>query len=107
MGKIVSFTSEELAASTSKTDWTRVKREYDAAVDPAFDHDNPDVSELMKVEIDRLQRGRVLGSGTKEQLTMRLDSVVLAAFRATGKGWQTRINDALREWLKEHPTKST
>ncbi|ASF45257.1 hypothetical protein CEK71_03805 [Methylovulum psychrotolerans] len=26
----------------------------------------------------------------------------MAAFRATGKGWQTRMNDALKEWLSEH-----
>ena len=33
---------------------------------------------------------------------IRLDAEVLEAFRATGRGWQTRINDALKEWLKEH-----
>ncbi len=33
---------------------------------------------------------------------IRLDSEVLEAFRMTGKGWQTRINEALKEWLKEH-----
>jgi uncharacterized protein (DUF4415 family) len=27
---------------------------------------------------------------------------VIDAFRAKGKGWQTRMNDALKEWLKEH-----
>ncbi|MGN6662221.1 MAG: BrnA antitoxin family protein, partial [Achromobacter mucicolens] len=24
------------------------------------------------------------------------------AFKATGQGWQTRINNALRDWLKTH-----
>ncbi|MEY3807393.1 MAG: hypothetical protein RI893_369 [Pseudomonadota bacterium] len=33
---------------------------------------------------------------------IRLDAEVIAAFRATGRGWQTRMNDALKEWLKEH-----
>jgi len=33
---------------------------------------------------------------------IRLDTDVLEAFRATGKGWQTRINEALNEWLSEH-----
>jgi uncharacterized protein (DUF4415 family) len=37
--------------------------------------------------------------------TIRFDLDVLAAFKATGKGWQTRMNEALREWLKEHPMK--
>lgn len=47
--------------------------------------------------------GRKLGSGVKESQTVRFDRDVLAAFKATGKGWQTRMNDALRAYLKEHP----
>jgi len=31
---------------------------------------------------------------------VRYDADVVDAFRATGKGWQTRMNDVLREWLK-------
>lgn len=38
---------------------------------------------------------------TKIQTTIRLDEDILLALRATGKGWQTRVNDALRELLKE------
>ena len=49
--------------------------------------------------------GRKLGSGVKDSQTVRFDRDVLAAFKATGKGWQTRMNEALREWLKEHPMK--
>lgn len=33
---------------------------------------------------------------TKQQVTLRLDPDVLAKFRATGPGWQTRVNEALR-----------
>lgn len=39
---------------------------------------------------------------TKVSTTVRFDADVIAAFRATGNGWQTRMNDALKEWLKEH-----
>lgn len=49
-------------------------------------------------------RGRPFGSGTKKQVTLRVDSDVLESFKVTGDGWQTRINDALREWLKSHKT---
>jgi uncharacterized protein (DUF4415 family) len=45
-------------------------------------------------------RGRPLGSGTKVSTTIRFDAEVLAAFKATGDGWQTRMNDALKEWLR-------
>ncbi len=38
----------------------------------------------------------------KEAVNIRLAPEVVEAFRAMGRGWQTRINDVLREWLKEH-----
>jgi len=41
-------------------------------------------------------------SPTKVSTTVRFDREVLDAFRATGRGWQSRMNDALKEWLKEH-----
>jgi len=34
---------------------------------------------------------------TKDQITLRLDQDVLEHFKAAGKGWQSRINSALRE----------
>jgi len=34
---------------------------------------------------------------TKKQVTLRLDRDVVERFRATGAGWQRRINDALRK----------
>jgi uncharacterized protein (DUF4415 family) len=36
---------------------------------------------------------------TKQRITIRLSRDTLDPFRATGKGWQTRIDAALREWL--------
>lgn len=47
-------------------------------------------------------RGRPPGSGAKKSTTVRFDLDVLDAFKTTGRGWQTRMNNALREWLKEH-----
>lgn len=48
------------------------------------------------------RRGRPAGSlqaVTKEPVKLRLDADVLAALRASGEGWQTRINDSLRASL--------
>ena len=48
------------------------------------------------------RRGRPVGSVaavSKEPVKLRLDPDVLAALRATGDGWQTRINDMLRASL--------
>lgn len=53
-------------------------------------------------EIVKRRRGRPVGSTqavTKEAVKIRLDADILAALRASGDGWQTRINDALRASL--------
>jgi len=45
-------------------------------------------------------RGRPVGTrkeGTKQAVTVRFSPDVLEAFKATGPGWQTRINDVLRD----------
>ena len=39
---------------------------------------------------------------TKTQVTLRLDKDVITAFKATGKGWQTRINDVLRREIAQN-----
>jgi uncharacterized protein (DUF4415 family) len=48
------------------------------------------------------RRGRPLGSGSKTQVTLRLDVEVIQKFKASGDGWQTRINDALKSWVQSH-----
>jgi uncharacterized protein (DUF4415 family) len=39
---------------------------------------------------------------TKERITIRLSPEVLERFRATGEGWQTRVDVALKDWLHTH-----
>jgi uncharacterized protein (DUF4415 family) len=41
-------------------------------------------------------------SPTKERITIRLSPEVVKRFRATGDGWQTRVDAALQDWLKSH-----
>lgn len=51
------------------------------------------------------QSARVRGAQktpTKVATTIRLSPEVMAAFKATGAGWQTRIDAALKDWLKTH-----
>jgi uncharacterized protein (DUF4415 family) len=50
--------------------------------------------------------GRPRSESPKVFTGIRFDADVLAALKATGKGWQTRVNDAMREWLKSHPLAS-
>ena len=39
---------------------------------------------------------------TKQATTIRLSPDVMAAFKANGAGWQTRIDAALKDWLRTH-----
>jgi len=39
---------------------------------------------------------------TKERITIRLSREVVERFRQSGGGWQTRVDAALRDWLKKH-----
>lgn len=36
---------------------------------------------------------------TKTPVTIRLDDSIVSALRASGPGWQTRVNDVLKDWL--------
>ncbi len=47
-----------------------------------------------------IRRGRPSLEVPKISTTLRLDAEVLERFKAQGPKWQTRINAALREWLK-------
>jgi len=61
---------------------------------------DPDAPELTDEEWERVApRGRV---GLKVPVTMRLDADVAGYFRSSGRGWQTRINEILREWVGAH-----
>lgn len=65
----------------TKADFARATRLRDAM---------PEVIEAMKGG-----RGRPKLANAKERVSLRLDPDVVAAYKATGEGWQTRINDTL------------
>lgn len=50
-----------------------------------------------------VRRGRSRGPVPKVPINIRLSAEVLLRFKATGRGWQTRINAALEQWLEAHP----
>lgn len=80
--------------------------EEDAAIIAAAQSD-PDCPPMTDEDFKRMKpmrgRGRPAGSGAKEQLTVRFDADVIQASKQAGDGWQTRMNNALRDWLATHP----
>jgi uncharacterized protein (DUF4415 family) len=65
---------------------------------------DPDTYELSDAEFRKLRpvRGRPRSPAPKQRITIRLSPDILAKFKAVGRGWQTRIDVALRDWLKSH-----
>ncbi len=68
---------------------------------------DPDALPLTEVEwasVKSILRlgGRPKAEVTKERITIRLSPDVMTAFKATGKGWQSRIDAVLKEWVQEH-----
>lgn len=92
-----------------RTDWSRVRAMKDA--DIQHDADSPPTKvgdwegAVLKqggVEVGRAKTRGPNRRPTKEQVAVRYSPDVLAAFRSTGPGWQTRMNEALKDWLKTH-----
>lgn len=101
---------------STKTKLVRPTDAEEAAIQRgiAADPDNPEwtaddfarARPFNKVMTERKRMGRPPLERPKEQVTIRYDADVLDAFRSTGDGWQTRMNDALKTYLSEHPVKA-
>ena len=79
--------------------------EEDAAITKAALADldaRPLTDEEWEAVKPRAKYGRPKADTTKVFTSIRLDADLLATFKSGGKGWQTRINAALREWVANH-----
>lgn len=83
----------------------RIPSEQDHVWDGQNDDDRPATEEEMRAGI-AAYRCRVGGdANASDAITLPLDREVLEAFRATGPGWQSRINTVLKEWIAAHPVR--
>ncbi|WP_296182282.1 BrnA antitoxin family protein [Pseudomonas sp. UBA1879] len=64
--------------------------------DAFFEHADEYVGEKL------IKRGRPKSVVVRERITIRLEPDVVQQFKASGPGWQTRMNAALVDWLKTH-----
>jgi len=60
-----------------------------------------ELPKTLQTKLARRTRG-AQAAPTKERITIRLSPDVVETFRATGTGWQTRMDAALQDWLKTH-----
>ena len=56
------------------------------------DRNDPEDFDVSEAEVERAAKERRVRT---EQVSLRLDGAVLDRFRATGPGWEARINEAL------------
>lgn len=61
------------------------------------------IGEKATQELMRRSRGRPRKADRKVNQTLRLDQEVLEAYRREGRGWQTRINEVLRQHMPQRP----
>lgn len=66
-------------------------------------------SEVLPADLLRVLPKRKVGQRgpqkrpTKVLVTLRYSPEVVEYFKDTGEGWQIRMDDALKEWIKKHP----
>ena len=84
-------------SNKSQTDWDKL----DAMSDDEIDFS--DIAEITPEQFAQaVVRHGLNPTPQKEQITIRIDSDVLAWIRSQGKGYQTRINDLLRAYMKAY-----
>jgi len=67
----------------------------------AQDHDTVEITALDMARMQPLRRpGRPKAESPKVPVTMRMDADVLDAIKASGAGWQTRVNELLRDAVR-------
>jgi uncharacterized protein (DUF4415 family) len=86
------YAKADMEAVSDNPEWTA----EDFAEAVPFDQAFPDLAGAM-----RRKRG-AQKAPTKVSTTIRLSREVLDHFRATGAGWQSRVDAALREWIGTH-----
>jgi len=64
---------------------------------------DPDTHEVSHAEFAVMRRkpGRPAAAVVRPMLSIRVDPDVAAALRASGKGWQTRVNALLRQAVEQ------
>ena len=82
----------------TEEDFKRAKRGREALVE-IFGAQGADDLINKRVTIRPDRPGRPVSENPKQKVTIRLDQDILAMLRASGAGWQTRLNDQIRKWV--------
>jgi uncharacterized protein (DUF4415 family) len=101
------FTAQKLTSSVGTDDWTdddgeiRELGRKDFATMVPFAQLPDELQELL-LQVKDATIAPDPKPEANEVVTLKLSPPVLARFRATGKGWESRVDEALQEWMQEH-----
>jgi uncharacterized protein (DUF4415 family) len=103
---ITRISLDEILAKRAKgeeslTDWARVDAMTDEDILQNM-RDDPDWADFIDIDWSKAQ---VVYPQAKKAISIRLDGDVVDFFKATGKGYQTRINAVLRSFIDEQRKK--
>jgi len=110
--EIVRYSSEEIRHMAKQKKWQSDWKKADSISDEELEEMVKNDPDDVYLSDEELGQGKFYQKGEwikqfeepqkKEQITLRLDEDVLTFFRKTGRGYQTRINNALRAFVQSH-----
>ena len=93
---VTRVTLDEAKEMESQTDWEALEKKTDEEIREAVESD-PDTHFL---DEDWFEAATFVDpSAEKERISIRLDEDILEFFRSQGRGYQSRINKVLREYM--------
>ena len=95
------YTAGQLKEMKSETDWQRVDAMSDESIAQAVETD-PNARLLDADDFKKMRCRGPQKEPRKDRITIRLTPEVVAFFKNQGKGWQTRINEVLQNYVDSH-----
>jgi len=83
---------------------TMSKRQLDKL--RAVKDEDIDTSDIPELDEKWFKNAIIIRSNTKKSTTLRIDTPVLSFYKQQGKGYQTFINEVLKEYAKQHGMKT-
>lgn len=91
MSKKITRIKLEEGLDKGETDWERLRNMRDEDID---------LSDIPEIDPKFWKKARILRADPTQQVTLRVKQSVLDYFKASGKGYQTRMNRVLESFVK-------
>ena len=104
-GNTVTYTSDEVSSiigrSDDLTNWSEVDAKTDEVLASEMSGD-PDWQAIPGDWVSKAQKASGAPKQNKQLVSLRPDGDILEHFKAGGRGWQSRMNAALRSFVNAH-----